>query len=61
VIKSSLDEAQAFGLPGTPGFVANGRFISGAVDYEKLRAVIEEELAANSIGSSAKGVSVSQR
>ena len=61
VIKSSIDEAQAFGLPGTPGFVVNGRFISGAVDYERLRGVIEEELGANAAGSNHQGVSISQR
>ena len=39
--------AQAIGLPGTPAFFVNGRFINGAVDYNTLRQVIEEELAAN--------------
>ena len=46
-VKASLSEAQAIGLPGTPAFFVNGRFINGAVDYNTLRQVIEEELAAN--------------
>jgi protein-disulfide isomerase len=47
-IKEFVSEAQAIGLPGTPGFLVNGRFINGAVDYQILRQVIEEELHAAS-------------
>lgn len=61
VVKASLDEAQSFGLPGTPGFVVNGRFLNGAVDYEKLKQIIEEELGATSAAGSAKTLSISQR
>jgi protein-disulfide isomerase len=46
-----LAEAQALGLPGTPAFFINGRFINGAVSYETLRTVIEEELRASSARS----------
>jgi protein-disulfide isomerase len=57
-IKASVAEAQAFGLPGTPGFFVNGRFINGAADYQTLRRVIEEELAAaaSSVARNATGV-----
>ncbi len=45
-IKATVAEAQSIGLPGTPGFFVNGRFINGAVDYHTLQQVIEEELKA---------------
>jgi protein-disulfide isomerase len=44
LVKSQLAEAQALGVPGTPAFFINGRFITGAVSYDSLRQVIEEEL-----------------
>jgi protein-disulfide isomerase len=47
-IKASVAEAQSIGLPGTPGFFVNGRFINGAVDYQTLQQVIDEELRAAS-------------
>jgi protein-disulfide isomerase len=47
-IKASVAEAQSIGLPGTPGFFVNGRFINGAVDYQILQQIIEEELRATS-------------
>ena len=43
-IKAHIAEAQSIGLPGTPGFFINGRFLSGAIDYQTLRRVIDEEL-----------------
>ncbi len=46
VIKKFVSEAQALGLPGTPGFFVNGRFISGAVDYQMLREIVEQEIDA---------------
>jgi protein-disulfide isomerase len=45
-VKAGIAEAQSIGLPGTPGFFVNGRFLSGAIDYETLRQVVEEELRA---------------
>jgi len=45
VIKAHMAEAQSLGLQGTPSFFINGRFFSGALSYEKLREVIEEELS----------------
>lgn len=44
-VMAQLGEAQRLGLPGTPSFFINGRFLSGAVTYESLRAAVEEELA----------------
>jgi protein-disulfide isomerase len=37
---------QALGVRGTPGFLVNGLFISGAQPFEIFQQVIEEQLAA---------------
>lgn len=47
LVKGMLAEAQGLGLPGTPGFFINGRFLTGAVSYDILRQVVEEELLAS--------------
>jgi protein-disulfide isomerase len=47
VVKAQLAEAQSLGLPGTPGFFVNGRFLTGAVSYDILRQIVEEELRAS--------------
>ena len=44
VVADHVREAQALGLQGTPSFFINGRFFSGALTYEKLREIVEEEL-----------------
>jgi protein-disulfide isomerase len=44
-VRTSLNEAQALTIPGTPAFFVNGRFISGPASYEGLKNAIEEELA----------------
>lgn len=46
VIADHVREAQALGLQGTPSFFINGRFFSGALTYERLREIIDEELQA---------------
>jgi protein-disulfide isomerase len=46
VVSDHVREAQALGLQGTPSFFINGRFFSGALTYEKLREIVEEELRA---------------
>lgn len=50
VVKAHLTEAQALGLQGTPSFLINGRLFSGALTYERLRELVEEELAAEAKG-----------
>jgi protein-disulfide isomerase len=45
IVKAQLATAQSLGLQGTPSFFVNGRFFSGALSYEALRRVVEEELA----------------
>jgi protein-disulfide isomerase len=46
LVNEQAAEAQALALQGTPTFLVNGRMISGALSYEKIRAVIAEELSA---------------
>lgn len=46
LIQRSLSEAQALGVQGTPTFFVNGRTLSGAASYERLREMVEAELAA---------------
>jgi len=46
LVKNQLNEAQGLGLPGTPGFFINGRFLTGTVSYEVMKQVVEEELKA---------------
>jgi protein-disulfide isomerase len=38
-------EAQSLGLQGTPTIFINGRYFSGALSYEALRDVVQEELS----------------
>jgi len=35
------------GVSGTPAFLINGRFLSGAQPFSAFQEVIDEELAAN--------------
>ena len=41
----SSRSGQQNGVTGTPAFFVNGRFFSGALPFERLQAVVEEELA----------------
>jgi len=43
-VAHELAEAQALGLQGTPSLFVNGRFYSGVLSYEQLRAIVDEEL-----------------
>jgi protein-disulfide isomerase len=43
-VRSDMNEARSFGITGTPGFLVNGRVISGAQPLEEFEAVFDEEL-----------------
>ncbi len=45
VVQRDLADGQKAGVSGTPAMFVNGRFISGAVPYEDLAKVIDDELA----------------
>lgn len=46
-LKKDAQDAQRLGLSGTPSFFINGRFMSGAIRYTKLRDTVLQELAAH--------------
>ena len=46
-LKKDAQDAQRLGLSGTPSFFINGRFMSGAIRYAKLRDTVLQELAAH--------------
>lgn len=43
-IDADVAEAGSFGITGTPGFVVNGRLVTGAQPVENFEAIINEEL-----------------
>ena len=43
-VKSDAQAGLEYGVDGTPGLFVNGRFINGAVPYERLAALIDDEL-----------------
>jgi len=46
IVKEQNNEAVSLGFPGTPTILVNGRYVSGNITYDKLRAVVIEELSA---------------
>lgn len=43
-VAADMAEAHGFGITGTPGFVINGRLISGAQPYDAFTQIIDDEL-----------------
>ncbi len=43
-VEAEAEEARGFGITGTPGFLVNGRVLSGAQPFEAFAAIIDEEL-----------------
>lgn len=43
--EKDLADAAAVGIRGTPAFIINGQYISGAQPYAKFKAIIDAELA----------------
>jgi protein-disulfide isomerase len=48
-VDADMKEARGFGITGTPGFMVNGRVITGAQPVEAFEAVIDEELTLKGI------------
>jgi len=44
-IKAQQAEGQSVGVSGTPGFIINGRLVSGAQPFATFKAIIDDELA----------------
>jgi protein-disulfide isomerase len=44
-VAKDLEDGQKAGVSGTPALFVNGRFLNGAVPYEELAKVIDDELA----------------
>ncbi len=43
-VATDIRDGSAVGVSGTPAFFINGRFVNGAVPYETLAAIVDEEL-----------------
>ena len=41
---ADLKDGAAAGVSGTPAFFVNGRFLSGAVPFEEIAALIDDEV-----------------
>ena len=44
-IQADMQDGQAVGVSGTPGFIINGKLISGAQPFSVFQQAIEAELA----------------
>lgn len=45
IVKAEMAEGQSVGVTGTPGFIINGRLVSGAQPFENFKNIIDDELA----------------
>jgi protein-disulfide isomerase len=46
-VNAQMAEGTSVGVRGTPGFIINGRLVSGAQPYESFKNVIDDELASS--------------
>lgn len=44
-VKQDAQEAEKYGVSGTPTFFVNGRKVIGAMSYDQMNRIIQEELA----------------
>jgi protein-disulfide isomerase len=51
LVSEQAAEAQALGVQGTPTILVNGRLVNGNLTYEKLHALIMEELNSTGVQS----------
>lgn len=43
-VRNDMAEGQSVGVTGTPAFLINGRFLSGAQPFARFKAIIDDEL-----------------
>jgi protein-disulfide isomerase len=48
-VDADMKEARGFGITGTPGFMINGRVLTGAQPLEAFETIIDEELTRKGI------------
>jgi predicted DsbA family dithiol-disulfide isomerase len=53
-----MAEANSFGITGTPGFLINGRVLTGAQPIEEFEAIIDQELERRGIDVPSKEAAV---
>jgi protein-disulfide isomerase len=46
-VKAQMAEGSSVGVRGTPGFIINGRVVSGAQPFENFKNIIDDELASS--------------
>ncbi len=54
VVQKDLKEGQAAGVNGTPAMFINGRFLSGAVPFEQVADIIDDELRRKGMNTASK-------
>jgi protein-disulfide isomerase len=47
-IDADAAEAASLGVTGTPAFFVNGRYVAGAVPFEEIQALLDEDLGKKS-------------
>jgi protein-disulfide isomerase len=55
-VKAETAEAHSYGITGTPGFLINGRVVTGARPIEMFVEIIDDELERKGIAVPAEGV-----
>jgi protein-disulfide isomerase len=52
-LRTDAQAAREGGITGTPGIFVNGRYVGGAIAYEQLAAVVDDELERRGSGTAA--------
>ena len=56
-VAKDLDQGKSLGISGTPSFFINGYFVSGAISYDQLRELVDQQLARRTAKSVSDGAS----
>ena len=51
LVDQDLKAGQVVGVTGTPAMFVNGRMLSGAVDFETVSKIVNDEIARSSVSS----------